>query len=44
MKDIYELSKVKKPAEITCLVMDIVNILFRDPLVPVAPRDYSLIK
>jgi dynein heavy chain len=42
--DITELKAIKKPAEATCLVMDTVNILFMDPLVPVAPRDYSLLK
>jgi dynein heavy chain len=42
--DITELKAIKKPAEATCMVMDTVNILFMDPLVPVAPRDYSLLK
>jgi len=35
---------MKKAAEATCLVLDTVNILFMDPLVPVAPRDYALLK
>jgi len=43
-QDITELKAIKKPAEATCLVMDTVNILFMDPLVPVAPRDYGLLK
>jgi dynein heavy chain len=43
-QDITELKAIKKPAEATCMIMDTVNILFMDPLVPVAPRDYSLNK
>lgn len=43
-QDITELKAIKKPAEATCMVMDTVNILFMDPLMPVAPRDYNLLK
>jgi len=43
-QDITELKAIKKPAESTCLVMDTVNILFMDPLVEVAPREYNLLK
>jgi hypothetical protein len=43
-QDITEIKAMKKAAEATCMVMDTVNILFMDPLVPVAPRDYALVK
>jgi dynein heavy chain len=43
-QDIGELKVMKKPADATRLVMDTVNILFLDPLVPVACRDYNILK
>ena len=42
--DIGELKVIKKPAEATRLIMDAVNILFLDPLVPVATRTYNILK
>jgi len=42
--DIGELKVIKKPAEATRLIMDAVNILFLDPLVPVATRTFNILK
>jgi len=43
-QDITELKSIKVPAEVTCMIMDTINILFMDKLVKVAPREYNLLK
>ena len=42
--DINELKGTLKPTDTTKLIMDAVNILFQDPMIPVVPGSFNMLK
>ena len=42
--DIVELKGTRNATDTTRLIFDTVNILFQDPMEPVAPREFNMLK